>query len=145
MRNVQVDSQSNQNSPGVTINWPQRSIYNWTGLIKNFQGGGKRGNYTPRAKFTIDLVDSLVSTRTSLSSLSTNIEEIFGINTPGSVLGSGTAPQTNDTLLTPPAPTIQDNVSTGGEVQNQLNIIPTPVPSVGGGGAGGGGGGGNTW
>jgi hypothetical protein len=82
-------------------------------------------------------VDSLVATRTSLSSLGTNFEEIYGVNTPGGILGAGRTRLPEDTLLSEPAP-IQDNVSTGGEVKNQLNNIPTPVPSIGGSGGGGG-------
>lgn len=100
VRNVQVDAQSFDDSPGVTLNWPQRSIYNWTGVIKAFRAGGMRHNYVPRAKFTIDLVDSMLSSRTNISSFASAFEEIFGINTPGGILGSdGLA----DAFIRPPA------------------------------------------
>lgn len=120
VRNVQLDSQTNAISPGVTVWWPQRSIYNWTGLIKAFRAGGERHNYVPRAKFTIDLVDSLVSARTTLPSLGSNFEEIYGINTPGGVLGS---PSAWDTLLTAPPPVTPEAPSTE----------PSGIGGVGGG------------
>lgn len=101
VRNVQIEAQNDAINPGITIWWPQRSIYNWTGVIKAFQAGGRRANFMPRAKFTLDLIDSMVSSRTTLSSLASNIEEIWGVNTPGGVLeGASLA----DVLINPPAP-----------------------------------------
>ena len=99
VRNIQVDAQSFDASPGVTLYWPQRSIYNWTGVIKAFRAGGQRNNFMPRAKFTIDLVDSMLSSKTTAASWATSFEEIFGINTPGGILGSSGI---GDSLLTEP-------------------------------------------
>ncbi len=140
VRNVQIDAQNNAISPILTLWWPQRSIYNWTGIIKAFRAGGVRSNFMPRAKFTIDLVDSMVSSRTNLASLSSNIEEIWGKNTAGGVLdGSGLA----DVLIQPPTPVDDTPTETP-----SFPIQPSPVtpPSDGGGGGlGGGGGGGGSW
>lgn len=62
----------------LTLWWPERNIFNWTGVISQFQAGGARINYTPRARFTVDLVDSMVSARTSLASWSTGWRSIYG-------------------------------------------------------------------
>jgi hypothetical protein len=99
VRAIQVDAQSFDADPGVTLYWPQRSIYNWTGVIKNFRAGGMRNNFMPRAKFTIDLVDSMLSSKTTVSSWASAFEEIFGINTPGGVLGGGVG----ESFIVPPA------------------------------------------
>ncbi len=144
VRNVQIDAQTNFLAPGVTIWWPERSIYNWTGLIRAFRAGGARKNYTPRARFTIDLVDSMVSSRTTLASLGTSYEEIYGIHTPGGVLGSGGL-SVPEATMEPPAP-VTDGSPVPTDSKAPLPILPGPVPTTpGGGGAGGGGGGGGTW
>lgn len=112
VRNVQIDAQTNAISPGVTIWWPQRSIYNWTGVIKNFRAGGARGNYVPRAKFVIDLIDSMVSARTTLSSFGTPFQEIYS----GSVITDVTEaplippPPIDSTPSSPDEPADSDNL-----------------------------------
>lgn len=143
VRNVQIDAQSNLYSPGVTLWWPQRSIYNWTGLIKGFRAGGSRGNYTPRAKFTVDLVDSMVSARTTLSSMGSEIEEIWGKNTPGGVLDGS---DLSDVILAPPTPvdtTPPSDVPPASPDVIVGPVIPPPTDGGGGGMGGGGGGGGS--
>lgn len=62
----------------LTLNWPERNIHNWTGVIPHFQAGGERRNYMPRADFTVDLVDSFVSTRTDLASRAASWQAIYG-------------------------------------------------------------------
>lgn len=74
----QVNSQSAQpGHVGVTLNWPQRSIINWTGVITKFKAGGMRRNYTPRASFQVQLVDSLVSNQTQMSSFGADWTALF--------------------------------------------------------------------
>lgn len=63
--------------PMVTLNWPERNINNWTGLILNFNAGGMRFNYAPRAQFTVSLVDSYVSQYTQASSIGAVFENSF--------------------------------------------------------------------
>ena len=129
VRNVQLDSQQNQASPGVTLWWPQRSIYNWTGVIKAFRAGGTRFNFMPRAKFIIDLVDSMVSSKTNLASWASGIPEIWGVNTPGGVM---------DAILQPPAPVNTAPVSE--EPVTPVESSPIVLPEeTGAGGSGGGG------
>ena len=53
---------------GVTLNWPQRSIHNWSGVITDIVAGGWRRNVAPRATFEVQLVNSLVSNVTTISS-----------------------------------------------------------------------------
>lgn len=77
----------------LTLNWPQRNITNWTGVIRKFKAGGARRNYAPRATFVVDLVDSMVSQRTELAQLgNTNWQAIYGVGMgPDSVLGAPSA------------------------------------------------------
>lgn len=128
VRDVQVDAQRS-GDPSVKLWWPERSIYNWTGIIKDFRAGGRRANYAPRAQFVIELVDSLVSERTNVSSLASSWQEVFGVNTPGGVLSSviGAVGATVEALLQPPAP-----------INDTIGII-TDVTNVNGAGGSGGG------
>jgi len=63
--------------PMVHLNWPERNINNWSGLITQFQGGGMRFNPAPRAKFTVFLFDSFVSQYNQLSELASTAAD-FG-------------------------------------------------------------------
>lgn len=65
-------------APQITLSWPERNIINWTGVIKHLRAGGMRMNYTPRAVFVVDLVDSLVSQRTSFSSMAAPFAAVIG-------------------------------------------------------------------
>lgn len=62
---------------GVTLWWPERQIDNWTGIINEFEAGGRKQDWAPRAKFTVDLMDSWVSRRTARSSTATPFSSIF--------------------------------------------------------------------
>ena len=62
----------------LTLNWPERNIFGWTGVIKQFRAGGERFVYAPRARFVVDLVNSMVSARTDLASMATPWQTIFG-------------------------------------------------------------------
>lgn len=77
----------------VWLNWPQRNIDNWTGVIRMFKAGGMRFNFAPKATFVVDLVDSMVSHRTDLASLGdVSWKNIFGAGMgPDAVLGPPTA------------------------------------------------------
>lgn len=73
----------------ATFNWPERDIQNWTGVIRSFVAGGQRANYAPRASFVVDLVDSLVSRRTYVSSIGAPWQTIYGgFGLPGMILTS---------------------------------------------------------
>jgi hypothetical protein len=67
-RSHQMAALNNWPNPEVVLWWPERDISNWSGLIKNFRAGGARRNYTPRAKLTVDLIDSVFSQRADISS-----------------------------------------------------------------------------
>lgn len=56
------------NATLLWLNWPERNIDNWTGVIRSFRAGGMRRNYAPQASFVVDLVDSMVSRRTMFAS-----------------------------------------------------------------------------
>jgi hypothetical protein len=68
----------NTSNPEVTLYWPERNMINWTGVIKEIRAGGMRRNYTPRASFTVDLIDSLVSQKTMVQSLATPFFNVVG-------------------------------------------------------------------
>ena len=75
----------------VTLNWPERDIDNWTGVIKAFRAGGERWVFAPRASFIVDLIDSMVSSRTDIASLASSWRTIFGEGMgPGAVLAPPT-------------------------------------------------------
>ena len=77
----------------VWLNWPERNIDNWTGVIKAFKAGGERFVFAPRASFIVSLIDSMVSSRTDIASLVPNWRTIYGEGMgPGAVL----APPTQD-------------------------------------------------
>jgi hypothetical protein len=64
--------------PEVVLWWPERDIKNWTGLIKTFKAGGARRNYTPRARLTVDLIDSVFYSRTDIASAAASVWAILG-------------------------------------------------------------------
>lgn len=86
IRKTHRQAQINDRNPGVSLWWPERGITNWTGVIKNFRAGGMRRNYSPRAYFTVDLIDSSVALRSFISSIATNPDTIFGVGSPDGVL-----------------------------------------------------------
>ncbi len=87
VRDNQVDALRNGRTPGVQLWWPERNINNWTGVIKGpFRAGGMRFNPSPRAEFTVDLIDSMVSTRTFASSFASTWQTIFGAGSPDGFL-----------------------------------------------------------
>lgn len=63
----------------VWLNWPERNIDNWTGVIRQFKAGGERRNPAPHASFVIDLIDCMVSSRTDIASLVPTWQTIFGM------------------------------------------------------------------
>lgn len=96
VRAHQQDASANANL--VTLYWPQFDITNWTGVIKSFRCGGMRRNYAPKASFTVDLVDSLASSRTDAASLGVDPATIYGAGMPDGVLKPPTASE-NEVLL----------------------------------------------
>lgn len=68
VRRHQLAAIKDNPNPEVVLNWPQRGINDWTGVIKQFRGGGARRNPTPRARLVVDLIDSVYSARTQAAS-----------------------------------------------------------------------------
>ena len=62
---------------GVQIWWPEREMDNWSGIITEFEGGGRKQNWAPRSKFTVQLVDSWVSRKTSISSYGADFSSVY--------------------------------------------------------------------
>ena len=61
----------------VNLNWPERNINNWSGLITKFQAGGMRANPAPRASFTVYLFDSFISQYSELASIAPTFTQYF--------------------------------------------------------------------
>jgi hypothetical protein len=105
VRTTQLNALSNDTEPGVTLWWPQRNILNWSGTIRQFAGGGQRFVYAPRARFVVDLVDSLTSQRTTVSSTAPIFDTVFGLGSPeGEMQLPNTSGDTGGApgLVTPP-------------------------------------------
>lgn len=124
VRRCHKQAQSNPDYPGVSLWWPERNINNWTGIIRNFKAGGMRRNPSPRATFSVDLIDSMVSKRSFISSIATSALEITGINTregivelPTPLLSALEKTQFGTTLLEAAAllnpPTPSQNITNG--------------------------------
>ena len=64
-----------KNSPmDVTLFWPERNIENWTGYITQYKVDERRFEYRPDVTFGVDLVDSMMSEKTTLSSGSLGLQ-----------------------------------------------------------------------
>lgn len=76
---VQKSQQWSLNAPRpmVHLNWPERNINNWSGLITEFQAGGMRANPAPRASFTVYLFDSFISQYSELSTYAPTFTQYF--------------------------------------------------------------------
>lgn len=90
VRQNMINSQNSNatGNPGVTLNWPQRNINNWTGIISAAKAGGMRWNYTPRTRVEFQLVASLVSNLGVFSSFGSSWQSILGNNAVGSAVDS---------------------------------------------------------
>jgi hypothetical protein len=96
-------------NPEINLWWPERDIYNWSGLVKNFRAGGARRNYTPRAKLTVDLIDSVFSQRTDIASAASSIWQVAGY---GSAAGMLNLPSILNEVVDD-AVTIAESIITG--------------------------------
>ena len=66
----------------VTLSWPARNIIAWSGVIKEFRAGGQRANFAPRASFTVDTAQDMVSAANwTLGSNAAPFSTIFGAGT----------------------------------------------------------------
>lgn len=126
VRKTQKQALSNPQNPGVTLFWPERNINNWTGMIKAFRAGGMRRNYSPRATFSVSLIDSSVAKRSMISSIAADWRTLYGLGSPSGFMAPagpaenaldrtlfGTTDQeAADGLVRPPMPI--DNINNGG-------------------------------
>lgn len=118
---------------GVTLNWPQRSVNNWSGVIQRQKAGGRRRNYAPRDSFTVQLANSLVSNVTTFGSFGTtawqaitmanaNTDTLLQLpQTLAAALSSG--------LINPAGGSVGGNTATLNTAANTLSGL---IPGVGG-------------
>lgn len=110
----------------LTLNWPERNIFGWTGVIKQFRAGGERFTYAPRARFVVDLVNSMVSSRTELASMAAPWQTVYGaLGLLGSVLRLPTMAEASQIF--------QDtgqNIFANGAYSNPTPTAATPVAQV---------------
>lgn len=78
VRNSQLWS-LNAPRPMVHLNWPERNINNWSGLITQFVAGGTRANPAPKAKFTVFLFDNFIAQYTEMASLAPTFSKALNI------------------------------------------------------------------
>jgi len=62
----------------VNLFWPERNIENWTGYITNYKVVERRFEYAPIVTFGVDLISSLMSEKTTVSSYGSPIENLYG-------------------------------------------------------------------
>jgi hypothetical protein len=131
VRQNMINSQNSNSTgnPGVTLNWPQRNINNWTGIIAAAKAGGMRQNYTPRVRVEFQLVASLVSNLGVFASFGSVWQSITGSNAVGSVI---------DSLFTLPAsflggsttPGNANIIAGGGSAASSLASLVNPASSL---------------
>lgn len=93
--------------------WPARKIENFTGYIKDFDGGGAKANPAPRAEFTVILVNSMISEKTDISSYGAQFFSVVGQTVDG-ILDFA------DDILTPPS--LPNTINrTPGQNNNTIN------------------------
>jgi hypothetical protein len=64
----------------VMLSWPERNIIAWSGVIKEFKAGGQRANFAPRASFTVDTTQNMVSSANwTLGSTAAPFSTIYGV------------------------------------------------------------------
>lgn len=69
----------------VTLMWPERDIYNWTGYIVNMPVREARFDYAPRVTFGVALINSPMSDRTWGASIGNDFNFILGPQIPAYV------------------------------------------------------------
>ena len=62
----------------VTLWWPERNITNWSGYISEFHVAERRFDYSPIVTFGVDLVESMMSTLTTVSSMGVDFSAVWG-------------------------------------------------------------------
>jgi len=78
------------NTQLITLNWPERNIINWSGVITKIEAGGQRFNIAPSTSVSVLLVDSMMSSRTSMASMAlngANWQTVAGFGSASGVLG----------------------------------------------------------
>lgn len=127
-----LNTNFNSGSPGVTLNWPERSINNWTALIPTAKAGGMRRNYTPRVRVEFQLIVSLVSDFQSFFSFGSSWEGLFGmganldgiLSLPEDVQGGAVTPGTAGVIL---------GGGAAGPIDTSTSLIPGLSPITGAG------------
>jgi hypothetical protein len=95
VRDHQVNSQTD-NDGTVKLWWPERNINNWTGFITDWHAVERRFTTAQAVTFGVLLVDSMMSTRTYVSSYTNGWQSIWGPQVPSYVAPS-------DSILQPPS------------------------------------------
>lgn len=128
VRNHQLTAGTANNSEAKLF-WAERNIINWSGYVTTYRVANQRFNYAPSVTFGVSLVDSLMSTKTTLMSLGADVSAILGVQipaytgSPDTILITPTAPLTSANVVNP-----QDGPSNSGG----LSTPPMPVQVTGG-------------
>lgn len=107
----------NRGWPGdgsVRLTWPERDIVNWTGYVVNMPVREARYEYAPRVTFGVSLMDSMLSSRTTDTSLGGDFWTIAGAQIPAWVPWDDYSSD-DDTAVSPPQPpSALDSIVQGG-------------------------------
>ena len=97
----------------ITLYWPARSIDNWSGYITQFLAGGRKANPAPRARFSVDLIKSMITDLTTLTSMAPDFMSLMPQQIPPARLDnefelpSGTLEMTEPALQPGVIPSLQ--------------------------------------
>lgn len=132
MLNAQLANTTSGNV-GVTLDWPQRSVQQWSGILTKVNAGGRRFNVAPRATFIIELVNSLVSNSTTFGSFGTTAwQAIFGAGANTDTLlqlPDLVTSALNNGKLNSQGGTVASNTAT---LNGLSNVVAGLIPGVGG-------------
>lgn len=124
-------SARDDNNAEVRLWWPERNISNWTGYIVTYRVAERRFQSAPQATFGVSLVNSLMSTKTTLATRGIDVAKILGIQ-----IGAYTGQYENDnsTIIIPPSPTSNTPPVNPQDLPRNAGNIPTPpLPITAGG------------
>jgi len=94
IRKHQMRALTTVQNPEITLNWPERDIVNWSGVVSTIKAGDDRFNIAPKAQVNFLLVDSMLSQKTWTSSFGENFTKWFQTD-----IGDPVVP-----LIVPPSP-----------------------------------------
>jgi len=121
VRKHQLSARDDSNAE-VRLWWPERNISNWTGYIVSYRVAERRFQSAPQATFGVSLINSLMSTKTTLATRGIDVAKILGIQ-----IGPYQGYQNDNTIIIPPSPPSAQNPPVNPQdLPRNAGDIPTP-------------------